>query len=165
MYRNKLDLNLNKTIQDTQTLHLGSLNDLLTDIKNNNLQSDNFGTPITISSFTNGTLSHTSTETGYIAGITAEAKYNRILIYGKYTPTTTTDYFTIVFSSSNSFGATTPPASSELFRADNIRGITYSDTSEYHFSHIIEGIPRYITFGNFSGNTLSNFELHFRLIK
>jgi|11_taG_2_1085331.scaffolds.fasta_scaffold05369_3 hypothetical protein len=164
MYRQKLDLNTNKLIQDTQTNHLGSLNDLLSDIKDNALQSDNFMS-INISSFTNGNISHTPTETGYISGIGAEAKYTRVLIYGKYTPTTATDFFTICFSSSTTFSPTSPPNNNELFRADNIRGTTYSDTNDYHFGHIIEGIPRYITFGNFSGNTLTNFELHFRLIK
>lgn len=164
MYRNKLDLNTNKLIQDTQTNHLGNLNDLLTDIKNNDLQEDNSGS-ISVSSFTNGTITHTPTETGYIAGITAEAKYRRILVYGKYTPTTSTDFISIVFSASSTFNATTPPASSELIRATNIRGIAYSDTSEYHFSHIIEAIPRYISFGNFSGNTISNLVIKFRLVK
>jgi len=140
---------------------------LTTMINDNKNAYDDTGL-FTLSSLASGALTHQSgANSFYIQELAADEKYNKILIFGKYTATVATDFFTIVQSNSVATGSAphyAPPAS--FYYGDNIRGTAVAaDGGKYHFSHIIEAIPRYITFGNVCGNALTNLEFNYVKLK
>ena len=104
-------------------------------------------------------ITHTALIGGYIEQTKINKGYNKLLLFGKYQENSTgNDFFSIMYSLSTPTSPSDIPT--DLIASTSIRGTLQGD-SYYHFSHIIESIPPYITFKNTSGDVLLNFEIYY----
>ena len=150
-FRRKVDVNPSYT-QHIQT-------DLLSVMRNNGENAYETRGQIPPMGLAVDNLTHTALIGGYIEQTNINKGYNKLLLFGKYQITTAgNDFFSIMYSITTPSSPTDIPT--DLIASTSIRGTFQADTY-YHFSHIVESIPPYITFKNTSADVLLNFEVYY----
>ena len=156
------DFNSDTTIQIPQTRILEQIVK-----KNINLYDDN-------NIFNIGTLnisekSHTSdpSKQFFIQNLDlfVDEKYNKILLFGKYSSASSDAFIDVLFSNNKvggSVGSFTPP--SNLIQALSFQGVLKGD-GFYHFSKIIDTIPKYMSFMNDSDFNITNLEIQYEKLQ
>jgi hypothetical protein len=156
MFKGFTDFNTNNTIQNRHTLHLSKIEkSLINDYADKN--------KFTIGTLATNTHSHPDDGSSqfYIQELSQDVIYNKIFVFGKYQTATATNHIDLVYSNNLVQGSSpnyTPP--SDRIFGESIRGKIRHD-GFYHFTHIIDAIPNYVSFFNPNTESLTNLEIHY----
>jgi len=156
------DFNSDTQIQLPQTK---ILNDILT--KNLNLYDDN--NIFNIGTLNIGDKSHTSDPAKQFfiqnLNLQVDEKYNKILIFGKYSSASADAFIDVLFSNNmvtGNVGSYAPP--NNLIQAFSFQGVLKGD-GFFHFYKVIDYIPKYLSFINDSDFNITNLEIQYEKLQ
>ena len=149
------DLSTDTNIQNNQS-------SLLTTIKSHGINDYKDKGTFNISTLVPNTSTHITGNLNYIQElIGVDEKYIKIMLFGKYQSTNANATIDMIYSNDQAGGTSpnyTPPTN--FCFGESIKGRIRHD-GFYHFTHIIEGIPRYTSFFNPNITNLTNLQINY----